>query len=455
MTLRNKWLLARGFHAPVCGAVEVLEDVLIAIGPDGIITDVVPPSEGRFESLQDEALRQGHLEKLPNGSYIVPGFVDCHVHAPQYPQLGSALDVPLEVWLRKYTFPLEARFADLNYARRAYDLLVRDLLANGTTTALYFATIHQEATRLLADICLERGQRSLVGKVAMDHPENCPDTYRDASPEAAVEGTRALIDYIFLHPDNHEGLVKPVITPRFIPACTDAALEGLGQLAQECGCHVQTHCSESDWAHGYVLERHGMTDAMSLDRFGLLGRRTMLAHSNFLTASDMELLKVREAAVAHCPLSNAFFAGAVFPLRAALEKGLHVGLGTDISGGPSASMFEASRNAITVSRMLESGVDPEKPAAARASGKHARIDFRHAFHVATAGGGKALDLPVGQFAPGYAFDAILIDCNAPCGTIRLWDEAETSDDLLQRIIFTASKGNIAKVWVAGREVAGT
>lgn len=454
MTLRNKWLLARGFHAPVCGAVEVLEDVLIAIGPDGIIADVVHPNEERFQTLKGEAEQQGILKKMPDGSYLLPGFVDCHVHAPQYPQLGSALDVPLEVWLHKYTFPLEARFADLAYARRAYDLLVTDLLANGTTTALYFATIHQEATRLLADICLDKGQRALVGKVAMDHRDNCPDYYRDASPEAAVEGTHALIEYIFARPENGDGLVKPVITPRFIPACTDAALEGLGRLAQECGCHVQTHCSESDWEHAYVLNRHGMTDAASLDRFGLVGRWTMLAHSNFLTASDMELLKVREAAVAHCPLSNAFFAGAVFPLRAALEKGLNVGLGTDISGGPSASMFEASRNAITVSRMLETGVDPEKVAAERASGQPARIDFRHAFHVATAGGAKALDLPVGQFAPGYAFDAILIDCNAPGGTIRLWDEAETSDDLLQRIIFTASKGNIAKVWVAGREVAG-
>jgi len=455
MTLRGKWLLARGFHAPVCGTVEVLDNVLMAVGTDGIIIDMVYPREERFEALKMDATRQGALDKLPNGSYILPGFVDCHVHAPQYSQLGSALDVPLEVWLHKYTFPLEARFADLAYARRVYELLVADLLANGTTTALYFATIHQEATRLLADICLDKGQRALVGKVAMDHSENCPDYYRDASPEAAVEGTRALIDYIFGHPDNASGLVKPVITPRFIPACTDAALEGLGRLARECGCHVQTHSSESDWAHGYVLDRHGMTDAASLDRFGLLGRRTMLAHSNFLTATDMALLKVREAAVAHCPLSNAFFAGAVFPLRAALEKGLNVGLGTDISGGPSASMFDASRNAIAVSRMLETGVDPEKPAAERASGEPARIDFRHAFHVATAGGAKALDLPVGQFAPGYAFDAMLIDCNAPGGTIRLWDEAETSDDLLQRIIFTASKGNIAKVWVAGHEVAGT
>jgi guanine deaminase len=291
--------------------------------------------------------------------------------------------------------------------------------------------------------------------VAMDHSENCPDYYRDASPEAAIEGTRSLIEYIGRLSGNAQGLVKPVITPRFIPSCTDAALEGLGRLVKDCGCHVQTHCSESDWEHAYVLDRHGMTDAESLDRFGLLGRHTMLAHSNFLSASDMERIKVREAAVAHCPLSNAFFAGAVFPLRAALEKGINVGLGTDISGGPSASMFEASRSAIMVSRMLETGVDPDRPPMARASGASSRIDFRQAFHVATAGGARALNLPVGQFSPGYAFDAMLIDFTAKGGSIRLWDDAQLSDDLLQRIIFTASRGNIAKVWVGAREVAGT
>jgi guanine deaminase len=455
MSLENAWILARGFHAPDYGAVEVLDGTLIHVGANGFISDVVQPQEDRYQQTMRDAEAAGIFLKLPDGSYLLPGFVDCHVHAPQYPQLGSALDVPLEVWLHKYTFPLEARFADLAFARRAYELLVGDLLANGTTTALYFATVHQAATRLLADICLEKGQRALVGKVAMDHPDNCPDYYRDASPAAAVEGTRSIIDHVLGHPDNAAGLVKPVITPRFIPSCTDAALEGLGALAQACGCHVQTHCSESDWAHGYVLERHGMTDAESLDRFGLLGRRTMLAHSNFITASDMELLRVRQSAVAHCPLSNAYFAGAVFPLRAAMEKGLHAGLGTDISGGPNASMLDAARNAILVSRMLESGVDPGKPAVERASGASARIDFRHAFHLATAGGAKALDLPVGQFSPGYAFDAILVDCTAAGGTIRLWDDVETTDDLLQRIIFTASRGNIAKVWVAGREVAGS
>ena len=449
MSVRNRWLLANGFHAPDFGEIDVLDGVLIGIDREGVISDVMRPSESRYQPLLADLKAQGLVETLPAGTYLLPGFVDCHVHAPQYPQLGSALDVPLEVWLQKYTFPLEARYADLAFARRAYSLLVEDLLANGTTTALYFATVHQDATRLLADICLEKGQRALVGKVVMDDPESCPDYYRDESPDAAIRGTQDLIDYVNTHPGNGARLVHPVVTPRFIPSCTDAALEGLGVLAQSCGCHVQTHCSESDWAHGYVLERFGVTDAESLDRFGLLTRRTMLAHSNFLTLDDIERLKVRQSAVAHCPLSNAFFAGSAFPLRMALEKGLNVGLGTDISGGPSASMFESCRSAIVSSRMLESGVDAGLPANQRASGSPARIDFRHAFYIATAGGAAALDLPVGKFEPGYKFDAILIDCNAKSGSIRLWDEADSGDDLLQRIIFTASRGNIARVWVDG------
>lgn len=452
MDLRGRSILATGFHAPNRGEIDVLEDVLIDVDADGTIGAVYRHGDPNYRVIREAREMSGELIKLPAGSFLLPGFVDLHVHAPQYPQLGSALDVPLEVWLQKHTFPLEARYEDLSFARQSYDLLVEDLLANGTTTALYFATIHQEATQALVDICLEKGQRALVGKVAMDNSEECPDFYRDASAEEAISGTRALIDYIRGHADNGEGRVLPVITPRFIPSCTDAALEGLGKLARECGCHVQTHCSESDWAHGYVLARHGMTDAESLDRFGLLGRKTVLAHSNFLTDGDMDRMKARESAVAHCPISNAYFSNAVFPLRAALEKGLNVGMGTDISGGPSASMFENCRGAIMASRMLETGVDPKRSGSDRATYGDARIDFRDAFHVATAGGGKALDLPIGQFTPGYVFDAIVVDTKALANPIRLWDELDSGDGILQKIIYAAGRANISDRWVGGHHI---
>lgn len=451
--LRGKTLLGDFFHAPTCGAIETLKEALVRIGADGVIEALVLSSDAGFADEVRRAERQGVLVRAPKSAWILPGFVDLHIHAPQYPQLGAALDRPLEEWLERYTFPLEARFTDLAFARRAYTALVEDLLANGTTTALMFATIHQEPTRLLADICLQRGLRALIGKVAMDDPAICPDFYRDPSVEAALEGTAALIEYVQGHPENHAGLVRPVVTPRFVPSCTDPLLEGLGDLARRCGCHVQTHCSESDWEEGYVQARTGRRDAEHLDALGLMTPRTVLAHGVLLSETDMELIAARGSGVAHCPLSNVYFSTAVFPLRAALEKGVRVGLGTDIAGGPSASMFDTLRMTVTASRMLDEGVEPALPPDRRGR-RGARQDWRTAFHLATAGGAAALSLDIGAFAPGKAFDAQLIDLEAPGGTIRVLDEDIEPEGVLQRILYTASRGNIAEVWVGGRSVAG-
>lgn len=448
--LRGRAVIGTFFHAPTPDRLEVLADTLIGIDATGAIAHLAPadhPDRLALEALYGDVLR------LPKGHFGLPGMVDLHVHAPQYPQLGLALDAPLEVWLTKYTFPLEARYADLNFARARYQVLVDDLLANGTTTALYFATQDRDSSALLADICIEKGQRALVGKVVMDDPAACPVDYRDESPEAAIADTRAVIDHIRSHGGNADGRVLPVITPRFIPSCTDEALKGLGALAAECGCHIQTHCSESDWAHGHVLDRFGITDAAALDGFGLLTRRTVLAHSNFITEGDMERLAGRGSAVAHCALSNIYFANSVFPLRSALERGVHVGLGTDISGGPSASMFDACLSTVQSSRMLEEGVDPALPSATRGRPDSA-VSLVTAFHLATAGGGQALDLPIGRFAIGQRFDAMLIDCSAPQGGIRLFDLVEP-DAIFEKILYGATRANIARVWVDGRAVAGT
>ena len=438
--LRGRPVRGTFAHAPVRGEVETLADAIILVGAEGRIETVARAGEATHEELA----RRPDLVTLPARQLVLPGFVDLHVHAPQYPQLGDALDVPLEVWLGKYTFPLEAAYADLDFARSRYEVLVADLLASGTTTALYFATVHRDASALLARICLEKGQRALVGKVAMDDPASCPDYYRDASPEAAVGDTRGFVADVRALPDNDR--VLPVITPRFIPACTDETLAGLGALAAECGCHIQTHCSESDWAHGHALARYGKTDTEALAEFGLLTRHTVLAHSVFITDPDMERIGAAGAGIAHCALSNIYFGNAVFPLRRALEKGLNVGLGTDISGGPSGSMLEACRTTVQSSRQLEEGVDPRDSRETRGT-PNARIDMLTAFHLATAGGGVALDLPIGLFQPGYQFDAIAIDPDAADGTVRLFG-AEPADRLSQ-ILYTASKANIAAVHVGG------
>ncbi len=451
-TVRGLTLCANLFDAPARGRIDSRRVALIEVDGTGTITAVTAAHTPHYAGRRNAAVRAGRLVTLPPRSWLLPGFVDLHVHAPQYPQLGAALDMPLQDWLHRYTFPLEARYADLAFARRCYATLVTDLLARGTTTAVYFATIHQAATRLLVDLCLAAGQRALIGKVAMDDPAQCPDNYRDASAEVALHGTRDLIDYIRAHPANRDARVRPAITPRFIPACTDRLLAELGVLARNSGCHVQTHCAESDWEDAFVRARHGTSDAASLDRFGLLGRHSVLAHATFITPDDMDRIGARAAGIAHCPLSNAWFAGAVFPLRAALVRGLNVGLGTDISAGPSSSMFDACRFALAAARMLESGTDPALPPAARSVRSGARIDVRDAFYLATAGGGVALDLPIGRIAPGYLFDAMLIDADAPGGALRILADLDTDETILSKIILTANDHNIARVWVGGEAV---
>lgn len=450
--VRGRTVLGDFFHAPERGHVEALLGALVAVGEDGAIASVHARGDPHFQSVCDAASREGRLWRAPKGTWFLPGFVDLHIHAPQYPQLGAALDVPLETWLHVHTFPLEARYADAAFAQRVYGTLVRDLLANGTTTAVMFATIHVAASLTLAACAIETGLRAIVGKVAMDDP-SCPDYYRDPSAQAAIEATQGFVEAVRALPGAEFGRVLPAVTPRFVPACTDAALEGLGRLARDCACHVQTHVSESDWEHGFVRERTGLSDARALDRFGLLGRRSVLAHGGFLDEDDLGLVRMRGAGVAHCPISNAYFQNAVFPLRAALDKGVRVGLGSDVSGGPTASIFETLRAAVASARMLEDGVDPALPRDRRGR-PGSRIDWREAFFLATAGGADVLDLPVGRFAPGCRFDALLVDPNREAGTIRLFDDDLAPEAVLARILYTATKPDIAAVLVDGVRRAG-
>ena len=435
-------------HTPVLGSVEILENALIAVDNRGQIAAVTSPGKPDYVKLEQAAGQAGKLKQLSAQEYLLPGLIDTHVHAPQWPQLGKALDRPLDEWLQQYTFPLEARYADLEFAERVYRNLVHTLIANGTTTALYYATIHLEASKRLAEICLEQGQRALVGKIAMDNPEQCPEYYRDASAGQGLEDTERFMEQVLDMPGNAGKRVRPVITPRFIPACTDELLRGLGDLAQRSGCHVQTHCSEGDWEHGYVLERHGTTDTHSLDGFGLLTPRTVLAHCDFINEGDMGVIKGAETGIAHCPLSNLYFANAVFPARKALDRGLQVSLGTDIAGGANPGILHNCQMAVTASRVLEDGVNPDLPPAERGTAG-TRIDFREAFWMATTGGGEALGLKVGKFVEDYAFDAIIVDTSVPDSNLIIWEDMDRSDDILQKIIYNADRRNIRRVWVQG------
>ncbi|MGL4859502.1 MAG: guanine deaminase [Enterobacteriaceae bacterium] len=439
------------FHTPSWGQLEILQDVLITVDTAGNIASLLLPDHPDYQRHKSQCAQSGQLQLLQPGQYLLPGFVDLHVHAPQWPQTGKALHLPLYEWLQNNTFPLEARYADLDFARQVYPSLVDTLLANGTTTATYFATIHHDASLLLAEVCQQKGQRALVGKVAMDDPAQCPAFYRDASASESVAGTEQFIQAVQALNQQTTALVHPVVTPRFIPTCSDQALAGLGELVQKYQCHIQTHCSESDWAHGYVQQRFGKNDTQALNDFGLLSRKTILAHANFISDADMDTLHATGSGIAHCTLSNFYFANSVFPLRYARERGLHVGLATDISGGHSPSMFDSCRFALAASRALEDGVNPSLPAGERGR-SDSRIDFAEALWLATAGGGEVLDLPVGQFKPGYAWDAIVVDIHAPGSNIVSWSDIDSQQDLLQKILYNATRSNVLQTWVQGRKV---
>jgi guanine deaminase len=434
-------------HAPVAGELEIIDDALVTVDEDGTISSV---ESAVSNARVDIARAQGALIELGKEQYLLPGLVDLHVHAPQWPQLGKALDLPLNEWLQQCTFPLEAKYLDLAFARQSYESLVANLLANGTTTAAYFGTIHVEATKLLADIAHASGQRAVIGKVAMDNEDQCPDFYRDPTTRAGLDGTRELIEYVRGIEGN---LLHPAVTPRFIPACTDDMLKGLAAIAEEYGCHVQTHCSEGDWEHRYVIDRCGAPDTQSLDAFGLLTDKTILAHAIFVDDDDISTIIRRGSGIAHCPLSNIYLSHAVFPARKVLDRGVKAGLGTDIAGGASPSILHNCQMAVAASRALEDGVDPALPAAERGT-PGSRIDFREAFWMATAGGASALGLKIGRFAEGYAFDAIVVDTGVDDTDLSVWDGLDSADDILQKIVYNAGRQNIRAVWVQGRRVSG-
>ena len=424
-------------------------DAVVEVDAAGAVTAVHDRSTADGEAGGRAALKAA-VERidLDDGTVLLPGLVDLHIHAPQWPQLGTGLDLPLERWLFDYTFPLEARYADAEFATAVWDDLVPSLLAMGTTTAVYFSSNHLEATTALAHACARHGQRALVGRVAMDHPTGTPEWYRDATAAAGVDASATSIQAVAAV---GSPLVEPIITPRFTPACTDALLEGLGELAEATGVRIQTHCAESDWHCEYARDRFGTTDTVALDRFGLVRSRSVLAHSDHLADDDMGMVVGHRAGVAHCPLSNSYFANAVFRVRRALAAGVGVGLGSDIAGGARPGLLGVCQDAVTVSRMLEDGVDPAMASAKRGV-PESRIDTVTAFWLATAGGAAVLDLPVGLIEPGRRFDAIAVRTDRPGGSIRLWEGLDDDARIFEKVVRLATADDISRVWVDGTSV---
>ena len=369
------------------------EDRALITVPDGCAVCIGGVCAGVFPSVPPE------YQYLPvidcRGKLVLPGMVDLHVHAPQYAYRGLGMDMELLDWLESYAFPEERKYREPDYAERAYRIFADAMRKSATTRAVIFGTIYRQSDELLMELMEESGIVSYVGKVNMDR--NAPAIITE-DPARSVASTERYIQ----HAAGKYRRTYPIITPRFVPSCSDPVLEGVGKLAEKYRIPVQSHLSENPGEIEWVKELcpYASFYGEVYDKFGLFGSESpcVMAHCVYSASEEIALMKERGVYIAHCPASNMNVASGIAPIRRYLSEGLRVGLGSDVAGGQTESLFTAMVEAVQVSKLYWRLVDPTmKP-----------LTFADALYLATRGGGGFFG-KVGAFEDGYEFDAVVID----------------------------------------------
>ncbi|XP_016062153.1 PREDICTED: guanine deaminase [Miniopterus natalensis] len=370
----------------------------------------------------------------------MPGLVDTHIHAPQYYFAGSKVDLPLLEWLTEYTFPTELNFQSIDFAEEVYTKVVRRTLKNGTTTACYFGTIHTDSSLLLAEITDKFGQRAFVGKVCMDMNDTVPE-YKETTEESIKETERFVSEML----QKNYPRVKPIVTPRFSLSCTEQLMSELGNIAKTHDLHIQSHISENRDETEAVKTLYpsykNYTDVY--DKNNLLTNKTVMAHGCYLSAEELDVFRERGASIAHCPTSNLTLRSGLLNVLDVLKHEVKVGLGTDVAGGYSCSMFNAIRSAMMVSNVL--------------SINEKSLTLKEVFRLATLGGSQALglDREIGNFEVGKEFDALLINPKASDSPIDLFHGdfvGDISETIIQKFLYLGDDRNIEEVYVGGKQV---
>ncbi|MBR0492788.1 MAG: amidohydrolase family protein [Muribaculaceae bacterium] len=400
---------------------EVVEHGYVGV-ENGRVVDVASSADA-FGVQPEEVIDYGD-------SLLIPAMNDMHVHAGQYRNQGISMDMELLEWLNSYTFPEEAKYSDMRYARRMYSRFVHDLWRYGTMRTATFATTHLESTRLLMELFREAGMGALVGKVNMDR--NSIDALLESVDEAVARNEALITEW-----NDPDGLVRPIITPRFIPSCSPAMLRACGEQAQKYQVPVQSHLSENPSEIVLVqrLEPESRFYGDAYDRYGLFGQTpTIMAHCVFSEGEELELMSRRNVMVAHCPTSNINLKTSIAPIRSFLDKGIKVGFGSDISGGHDMSIMRVMVYAIQVSKLYDQKYE----------GKHF-LTLPEAFWIATKSAGSFFGR-VGSFEPGYEFDALVIDDS------DLNHGNYTLTQRLERFIYVGDDRHIAVRFCRGQEI---
>lgn len=382
------------------------------------------------------------LPQLPAGSVLIehanalimPGFVDTHIHFPQTDMIASAGRDLLD-WLERYTYPAEGRFGDPGHARAVADFFIKELLANGTTTAQVLGSAHTASVEAVFAAAEALNLRLIAGKTLMDR--NCPADVRDTAASGERD-TRALIERW-----HGRGRLRYAITPRFAPTSTEAQLASAGRLAAEFpDVHVHSHLAENlaevAWARELFPWSRSYTEVYA--HFGLLRPRAVYAHGIHLDDRDRRRLAASGTWIAHAPSSNLYLGSGLFDFAASDAAQLRYAIATDVGAGTSFSLLRTLADAYKVAQLQGQRLSPLR-----------------AFYLATLGGARALDMDdcIGTFRAGSEADFIVLDLAATPLIARRCAQATTLAERLQILMTLGDDRCIRLTHVLGRPVAGT
>ncbi len=403
-------------------AVEYIDDGLLIV-ENGRVQEV-GEAETLLPGLSGNAEVVDHRDKL-----IIPGMIDCHVHFPQIDIIASYGEQLLD-WLNRYAYPAEKKFADAEHAAEVADFFVDELLRNGTTTALVFATVHPQSVDAIFDKASRLNMRLISGKVLMD--KNCPEDLRDDAI-SGYEDSRQLIDKW-----HGKGRLSYAITPRFAVTSSENQLAEAGRLASEYSdVYVHTHLAENSDEVELIAKQFSWSRSYLdvYEHFGLIRERSVFAHCLHLDDLDRKAMANNGGAIAFCPTSNLFLGSGLFDLRSAREEDIRVGLGTDVGGGTSLSVLRTASEAYKVLHLLNQDLPP--------------FD---ALYLATLGAARALylDDKIGNFEPGKEADFVVLDSKATSITSR---RLSTSNDVAEKLFALIMLGDdrcVAATYLMGK-----
>jgi len=398
----------------------------VAIGDDGTILWSGP------RSLLPHAFRSAAVEDYGD-CIVMPGFIDSHIHFPQYRMLAAPGRDLLD-WLSRFTFPEESRYGDPLYATAAAEIFLDRLAQHGTTSAMAFCSVHKSCAEALFAAAHRRNMGLVTGKTMMD---------RNAIPAVQDDPETGARDSEALYRDWHgRGRLRYAVTPRFAITSSEAQLRLSGELlASLPEALMQTHLSESPGEIALVNElfpnHKDYTDVY--DRFGLLGPRSFFAHGIHLSERECARLSETGSTVVHCPTSNTFLGSGLMSMRhlRRAERPVHIGVATDVGGGTSYSMLSTLGEAYKV-QMLAG----YKPSAFEL------------LHIATRGNAERLGLDgeTGAIEIGKFADLVVLD---PLATPVLKSRQEVSqslEDVLFSLIILGDDRAVRATYIAGRKV---